>query len=80
MHVSLRLHNAVVHIPTSYRVQGHGFWVEDAPLESVPVGQTHKLRHAIKRTIGRGNPSISGDQARSLIRSKDAPSAKGYGR
>lgn len=79
MHVSLRLYNGVVHIPTSRRVEPHGFWVEDAPFESVPVERAQELRRAILMGIERGNPSISADHARALIHSKSPPLLKATG-
>ena len=76
MHVSLRLHKGVVQIPTSYFVERDGFFVTNAPLESVPVEQTEQLRQAILVTIERGNPPITRDQARDLLHSKDDPLLK----
>jgi hypothetical protein len=73
MNVSLRLYNGVVHIPTSYFV---GFFVDNRPLESVPVEQTEALRQAIMIAIERGNPPISRDEARALLHSKDDPLLK----
>src|ERR1700730_4979556 len=79
MHVSLRLYKGVVQIPTSYFVELDGFFVTDTPLESVPVEQTERLQQAILTAIGRGNPSISRDQARTLLHSKDDPVLKATG-
>jgi hypothetical protein len=76
MHISLRLYKGVVHIPTSYF---SGFFVTNTPLESVAVEQTQRLRQAILTAIGRGNPSISRDQARTLLHSKDDPLLKATG-
>jgi hypothetical protein len=76
MHVSLRLYKGMVHIPTSYF---SGFFVTNTPLESVAVEQTERLRQAILTAIGRGNPSISRDQARTLLHSKDDPLLKATG-
>src|ERR1700739_3303619 len=79
MHVSLRLYKGIVHIPTSNRVGVDGFYVTDAPLETVPVEQTGKLRQAIVTAIGRGNPTISRDEARALIHCKDPPTLRATG-
>ena len=76
MEISLRLHNGVVHIPTSYR---GGFFIEDAPIESVPVEQTDELRQAILVAIGRGNPPISQDDANTRVGRKDRPLLKAAG-
>jgi hypothetical protein len=78
MDISLRLYKGIVHIPTSYRVEHDGFFV-NAPLESVPVEQTQGLRQAILTTIERGNPPISRDRARTLLHSKDDPLLKAAG-
>jgi hypothetical protein len=79
MDISLRLYKGIVHIPTSYRVEHDGFFVNNAPLESVPVEQTQGLRQAILTTIERGNPPISRDRARTLLHSKDDPLLKAAG-
>jgi hypothetical protein len=79
MHISLRLYKAVVHVPTSYRVERDGFFVTNTPLESVPVGQAGELRQAILAAIERGNPPITRDQARALIHGKDDPLLKAAG-
>jgi hypothetical protein len=79
MNVSLRLYKAVVHIPTSCRVPGHGFWVEDVPFESVPVERSQELRQAILTTIERGNPSISLERVSALRDNKDNPRLKAMG-
>jgi hypothetical protein len=73
MDISLRLYNGIVHIPTSYR---SGFFVEDAPVESVPVEQTERLRLAILTVIERGNPPISRAEANALVGRKDHPLLK----
>jgi hypothetical protein len=73
MDVSLRLHDGIVHIPTSYR---SGFLIDDAPIESVPAEQTERLRHAIFAAIERGNPSISRNEANTLVGRKDHPLLK----
>jgi hypothetical protein len=78
MHISLRLYNGVVHIPTSRRISP-GFYVADAPLVSVSVEKTEKLRQAIVTAIGRGNPTISRDEARALIHRKDPPTLRATG-
>ncbi len=70
MDISLLLHGGIVYIPTSYRVERKGFFFENAPIESVSVNQIPKLREAIVRAIGRGNPSISLNQYKSLSSSK----------
>jgi|SRR5580704_8892639 hypothetical protein len=72
MDISLLLHNSVVHIPTSYLVERDGFFFENSPLESAPVEQTERLRHAILMAIGRGNPPISLSKYRSLSGSKNS--------
>jgi hypothetical protein len=71
--ISLRLHNSVVQIPTSYL---SGFFVEDAPVESVPVQQTTQLRQAILSAMERGNPPISQAEANSLVGRRDHPLLK----
>jgi hypothetical protein len=43
------------------------------------VEQTERLRQAILTAIGRGNPTISRDQARALLHSKDDPLLKATG-
>ena len=73
MHISVRLHKGIVFIPTAYRVTRDGFFVTDAPLESVPVEQTERLRQAVLSAIERGNPPISRDEARVRLNSKDDP-------
>jgi hypothetical protein len=73
MTVSPLLHDGIVHIPTSYRVKSDGFFYEHAPLESVPVEQTDRLRKAIRTAIQRGNPPISQDEVRALSSSKNTP-------
>lgn len=78
MDISLRLYNGVIYIPTSRRISP-GFYVADAPLESVSVEETEGLRQAITSAIGRGNPAISRDQARILIHGKDSPTLKATG-
>jgi hypothetical protein len=79
MDISLRLYNGVVHIPTPYLVEEDGFFVDNRPLESVPVEQTEALRQAIMTAIERANPPISRDQARALLHSKDDPLLKATG-
>jgi len=59
-----------VHIPTSYL---SGFFIEDAPIESVPVEQTEKLRQAILVAVERGNPPISQEDANTRVGRKDHP-------
>jgi hypothetical protein len=76
MNISLRLYNGTVHIPTSYF---NGFFVENAPVASVPVEQTEGLQQAILAAIERGNPPISRDQARVLIHGKGSPVLKATG-
>jgi len=73
MHVSLRLYKGVVQIPTSYFVERDGFFVTDAPIDSVPVEQTERLRQAILAAVGRGNPPISRDQATALLNDQKDP-------
>ena len=79
MSVSLRLYKGVVQIPTSYFVERDGFFVDNRPLESVPVEQTEGLRQAVLAAIERGNPPITRDQARALLHSKDDPVLKATG-
>jgi hypothetical protein len=67
MDISLRLYQGIVYIPTGHRVEGRGFHVTKAPVDSVPVGQTEKLRVAILAALARGNPPISLDQARATL-------------
>jgi hypothetical protein len=74
MNISLRLHNGIVHIPTSHDVGS--FFYEGNPIASVPVEQTKELRQAIVTAIGYGNPLMSRDQARALIHSKNPPLLK----
>ena len=73
MTVSLLLHNGVVHIPTSYHVERNRFFFETAPLESVPVEQTERLRQAILTAMGRGNPLMSLNDFKSLSGSRNPP-------
>jgi hypothetical protein len=79
MDISLRLYNGVVHIPTSYLVEEDGFFVDNRPLESVPVERTEALRQVIMTAIERGNPPISRDQARAVLHSKNDPLLKATG-
>jgi hypothetical protein len=76
MDISLRLYNGIVHIPTSYL---SGFFVEDAPVESVPAEQTEGLRQAILKAIERGNPPLSRDQAGDRLGRKDHPLLRAAG-
>ena len=76
MDISLRLHNGIVHIPTSYR---SGFFVENAPIESVPAEQTEQLRSAMLTAIERCNPPISRAEADTLVGRKDHPLLKATG-
>ncbi len=64
---SLRLYKGVLYIPTGHRVEGHGFYVEKAPVDAVPVEQTEKLREAIRAALARGNPPMSRDEARAIL-------------
>ena len=73
MTVSPLLHKRIVYIPTSYRVESDGFFYEHAPLQSVPVEQTERLRQAILTSIERGNPPISRDEVRNLSIDKNPP-------
>jgi hypothetical protein len=79
MNISLRLYNGTIYIPTSHIVERDGFFFEGAPLDSVPVEQTERLRQAILTATERGNPLISRDQARVLIHGKGSPLLKATG-
>jgi hypothetical protein len=79
MNISLRLYNGTIYIPTSHIVERDGFFFEGAPLDSVPVEQTERLRQAILTATERGNPLISRDQARVLIHDKGSPLLKATG-
>src|ERR1700733_14304178 len=76
MDISLRLHNGIVHIPTSYL---SGFFVEDAPIESIPVEQTQRLRQAVLTAMAPGNPPISRGEARTRVGQKDHSLLKATG-
>lgn len=65
--ISLRLYKGVLYIPTSRRVEGHGFYVENAPIDAVPAEQTEKLRETIRAALARGNPPMSRDDARVIL-------------
>ncbi len=79
MHISLRLYQGIVLVPTAYRVERDGFFVTDRPLEAVSVEQTERLRQAIQATIERGILPISRDEARVRLNSKDDPLLKATG-
>jgi hypothetical protein len=76
MHISLRLYKGVVHIPTSYL---SGFFINDAPIESVPVEQAEELRQAILRAMERGNPLVGHGQASVRLGRKDHPLLRATG-
>jgi hypothetical protein len=79
MNISLRLYNGVVYIPTSYRVEGVGFFFTGTPLEAVPVEQAERLQQAILAAIGRGNPPIGFEEYKSQLDRKDHPELKATG-
>ena len=59
MIVSPLLCKGIVHIPTSYVVERGGPFFEGAPLESVPIEETRRLRLALLAAMDRGNAPIS---------------------
>ena len=70
------MYERTVHIPTLYL---SGFFIKDAPIESVPVEQTDGLRQAILKAMERGNPPISREQACARLGRKDHPLLKATG-
>jgi hypothetical protein len=78
MNVSLRLYKGVVYLPTTYAISA-GFYFDHSPLESIPIEQPQRLQQAIRAALGRGNPLISGDEARAFSSSSDNPVLKAMG-
>ena len=76
MDILLRLYKGIVHIPTLYL---SGFFIKDAPIDSVPVTQTEGLRQAILNAMERGNPPLSRDEANARLGQKDHPLLRATG-
>ena len=70
MLVTLSLHKGTVYIPTAYRVHGEYISYQHAPIAVVPAMDARGLRHAILTSIDRGNPEVSVDRYRDLLRTK----------
>lgn len=73
------LYKGSVYIPTSYIVERDGFFFDGAPITSVPVDDTEKLREALRTAFSRGNPPISRAEVSARRDAKNSPTLAATG-